>query len=288
LNLPQHFDFIIIGTGAGGGTLAHQLAPSGKSILVLERGDYLPREQENWSARSVFMEGRYQAKETWFDHHGKVFHPGIHYFVGGNTKVYGAALLRLRKEDFSEIKHHGGISPKWPITYEEMEPYYHQAEHLYHVHGEHGIDPSEPPCAHAYRYPPVSNEPKIQELSNRMKKQGFHPFPLPLGILLNEEKNDGQNRGVKRDSPCVRCRAFDGYPCLTRGKADAEVICIEPALKHSNVHLLTNAFVEKLETDSTGKRIEKVIVQRNGIREEYSASVVVTACGAINSAVRVK
>jgi choline dehydrogenase-like flavoprotein len=277
--MKKHFDFIIIGTGAGGGTLAHHLAPSGKSILVLERGDYLPREQQNWSAKSVFIEGRYQAKENWFDRRGKIFHPGIHYFVGGNTKVYGAALLRLRKEDFLEIKHHGGISPAWPISYEDMEPFYNKAEHLYHVHGEHGVDPTEPPASQPYAFPPVSHEPKIQDLHDRLKKQGYKPFPLPLGILLDEDKGK-----VKRDSPCIRCSAFDGYPCLARAKSDSEIICMEPALKFPNVELLTNSLVKKLETDESGRRIKKVIVQRNETLEEYSAETVVVACGAINSA----
>ena len=136
-----HYDVIIIGTGAGGGTLAYKLAPSGKRILLLERGDYLPREQENWSSKAVFIDGRYKAHESWTDGNGKTFHPGIHYYVGGNTKVYGAALLRMRKQDFAELRHHGGVSPAWPIDYDELAPYYTQAEVLYHVHGNRGEDP---------------------------------------------------------------------------------------------------------------------------------------------------
>ena len=149
----NQYDVIIIGTGAGGGTLLHALAPSGKRILVLERGGYLPREQDNWDSRAVFTQSRYQARETWYDKDGKPFHPGIHYVVGGNTKVYGAALLRFRKEDFGEVRHHGGLSPAWPITYDDLEPYYTRAEHLYHVHAEHGVDPTEPPASAPYAYP---------------------------------------------------------------------------------------------------------------------------------------
>src|SRR5829696_5744219 len=138
----NHYDVIIIGTGAGGGTLAYRLAPSGKKILLLERGDYVPRERDNWSTLAVNVQAKYNAKEQWLDRDGKVLHPHTNYYVGGNTKFYGAALFRLRKEDFGELRHHGGISPAWPISYEDLEPYYTDAEHLYLVHGRHGEDPT--------------------------------------------------------------------------------------------------------------------------------------------------
>jgi len=116
----QDYDVIIIGTGAGGGTLAHRLAPTGKRILLLERGDYLPRERENWDSGAVFVRGRYRAPEFWYDRHGHEFPPEVNYYVGGNTKFYGAALFRLRPEDFSVIRHHGGLSPAWPISYDDL------------------------------------------------------------------------------------------------------------------------------------------------------------------------
>jgi len=275
----QHFDVIIIGTGAGGGTLAHRLAPSGKRILLVERGDWLPREKDNWESRAVFIEAKYRADETWYDRDGRPFHPGIHYCVGGNTKMYGAALFRLRREDFGEIRHHGGISPAWPLGYEDFEPYYTQAEHLYHVHGRRGADPTEPPATAPYRHPPVSHEPRVQELADGLRQLGYHPFPIPLGILLDEE-----NGKPSHASACVRCSAFDGFPCLVNGKADAQVICVEPALQHPTVQLLTRAYVSRLETDASGRRVTKVHVERDGGREEYSADIVVVACGAVNSA----
>ncbi|HKG78757.1 MAG TPA: NAD(P)-binding protein, partial [Pyrinomonadaceae bacterium] len=160
----NHYDVIIIGTGAGGGTLAYKLAPSGKKILLLERGDYVPREKDNWSTRAVNLDARYNTKEAWRDVDGKELHPHTNYFVGGNTKFYGAALFRLRQEDFGEIRHHGGISPAWPISYDELEPYYTQAEHLYQVHGNRGEDPTEPYASAPYKYPAVSHEQRIQHL----------------------------------------------------------------------------------------------------------------------------
>ena len=274
---PSHqYDIIIIGTGAGGGTLLHALAPSGKRILVLERGGYLPREQDNWDSRAVFTESQYKARETWYDKDGKPFHPGIHYFVGGNTKVYGAALLRFRKEDFGEVRHHGGLSPAWPITYDDLEPYYTRAEHLYHVHGEHGVDPSEPPASAPYAYPPITHEPRIQELFDDLTRIGRKPFPLPLGLKLNEDN--------RRNSPCIKCRTCDGFPCLVDAKADAQVTCVDPALTHANVTLHTHALVTRLDTSASGRDVTTVHVERNGARETYSASVVVVSCGAINSA----
>jgi choline dehydrogenase-like flavoprotein len=272
----DHFDVIIIGTGAGGGTLAHKLAPSGKRILLLERGGYVPREKDNWSTRAVNLEGKYQTKEVWRDSNGDPLHPHTNYYVGGNTKFYGAALFRLRKEDFAEIKHSGGISPAWPISYEDMEPYYTQAEQLYHVHGQRGEDPTEPPASAPYPHPPVSHEPRIQHLSDDFARLGLRPFHTPLGVMLDEQN--------PHKSRCIRCETCDGHPCLVYAKSDAQVLCVDPALEHPNVTLLTNAYVSRLETSASGREVTKVIVQRNGATEAYSANVVVVSCGAINSA----
>lgn len=278
-NQNNHYDFIIIGSGAGGATLAHRLAPTGKKILILERGDYLPREMDNWSSKAVFVDNKYRNTEAWYDKNDQPFYPSNHYYVGGNTKFYGAALFRLRKEDFGEIKHFGGISPAWPISYEELEPYYTEAEHLYHVHGEHGIDPTEPYASKSYLYPPVQHATRIQKLHDDLKSAGLHPAPLPLGILLNEK--DGK---IQFNSACVKCPAFDGFPCLTNGKADAQVICIAPTLTFSNVTMKTNACVTKLITDADGRKISAVHVTENGEQNFYSADIVVMACGALNSA----
>jgi len=276
--MPQdtHYDVIIIGSGAGGGTLAYHLAPSGKRILLLERGDYVPREKDNWEPRAVNVEGKYQTKEEWRDKEGKPLHPHTNYYVGGNTKFYGAALFRLRKEDYGEIKHHGGTSPAWPISYDVMEPYYTKAEHLYQIHGERGVDPTEPQASAPYLYPPVSHEPRIQQLSDDFTHLGLRPFHTPLGVML-DEKN-------MHNSRCIRCNTCDGFPCLVYAKSDAHVVCVDPALQHPNVTLLTNAFVSRIETSASGREVTKVHVERNGAKETYSSSIVVVSCGAINSA----
>ena len=276
MSSSQAYDVIIIGTGAGGGTLAQHLAPSGKRILLLERGEYVPREKDNWDSRTVNLEGKYQTKDIWKDIEGKDLHPHTNYWVGGNTKFYGAALFRLRKEDFGELRHHGGVSPAWPISYEDLEPYYARAERLYHVHGERGEDPTDPPASGSFPHPAVSHEPRIQQLSEDFARLGLRPFHTPLGIML-DEKNP-------RVSPCIRCNTCDGYPCLLQAKSDAQVLGVDPALRHPNVTLLTSAYVERLETSSSGRDVTKVLVKRGEERIELAAGIVVVSCGAINSA----
>jgi choline dehydrogenase-like flavoprotein len=276
----SHYDLIVIGSGPGGASLAHRLAPTGRRILLLERGDYLPRSPANWDSQTVFVDGAYQADETWYGGDGKEFHPGLHYYVGGNSKVYGAALFRLRERDFDEIVHKDGISPAWPLKYDAFEPYYTEAEALFHVHGQRGEDPNEPPSNGSFPYPPVSHEPAIQALSDSLAQEGLHPFHLPLGILLDEK--DGKPTPT---SICIRCDAFDGFPCLLNGKADAQVMCVDPALKaNPNLTLLTGAYVSKLTTDPAGRTITGVHVTREGREEVYSADIVVVACGALSSA----
>ena len=276
MSASNHYDVIIIGTGAGGGTLASKLAPSGKRILLLERGGYIPREKDNWDSRLVNLEGKYHTKEVWHDRDGRELHPHTNYNVGGNTKFYGAALFRLRREDFGEVHHHGGISPAWPIRYEDLEPYYTQAEQLYHVHGLRGQDPTDPPAKSPYPHPPVSHEPRIQHLADDFARLGLRPFHTPLGVML-DEKN-------RHRSLCIRCETCDGFPCLVNAKSDAQVCGVDPALAHPKVTLLTNALVERLETSASGREVAKVIVRRPGEREEFSADFVVVACGAINTA----
>ena len=227
------YDVIIIGTGAGGGTLARSLAPSGKRILLLERGDWLPREPANWLAQDVFVDNKYVSPDTWYDEKGTAFQPQVHYFVGGATKLYGAALYRLRPQDFGELRHHDGISPAWPISYDDLEPYYTRAEQAYEVHGVRGEDPTEGPASAPYPFPAVSHEPRIQQLADDLEAAGYRPFHAPCGIRLNEPNMPY--------SVCVRCQNCDGFPCAVHGKSDAEVLGVRPALEHSNVTLLTNA-----------------------------------------------
>jgi choline dehydrogenase-like flavoprotein len=274
--MTEHFDVIVIGTGAGGGTLAHALAPTGKRILMLERGRWYPRERDNWSSQVVWGDLKYRNAGRWVDQDGREFNPKQHYYVGGNTKVYGAVLFRFRERDFGPVHHVDGVSPAWPMTYADFEPWYTKAEQLYSVHGERGADPLDPPSNAPYPWPAVSHEPRIEQLAHDLKGAGLHPFPLPLGIMLDEARPER--------SPCVRCATCDGFACLVRAKADAQVVCVEPALEHPNVSMLTGARVTRLVSGADGRRVERVVVERDGAVEEYSADVVVVSAGAINSA----
>ena len=273
--MSDDYDVIIVGSGAGGGTLAHRLAPSGKRVLLLERGDWLPRELQNWDATAVFVQNRYVSADTWYDKDGRSFQPQVHYFVGGATKFYGAALYRLRQQDFGELRHHGGISPAWPVGYDAFEPYYTQAEQLYQVHGIRGEDPTDPPGA-PYPYPPVSHEPRIQELFDDLSRVGLHPFHSPNGIMLDEAN--------PAFSACIRCSTCDGFACLVHAKSDADVVAVRPSLRYENLTLLRNARVRRLETDATGRTVTTVVAEVDGVEQRFSASVVVLSAGAANSA----
>jgi choline dehydrogenase-like flavoprotein len=274
--MADHYDVIVIGTGAGGGTLAHKLASSGKRILLLERGDFLPREMDNWNPEAVFVDGRYISPDTWFDSDGAPFQPQVHYFVGGATKLYGAALYRLRPQDFAEIRHVDGISPAWPLSYDDFEPWYTEAEWLYQVHGNRGEDPTEGHWSKDYPWPAVSHEARLQEIADALTGGGYHPFSAPVGIMLDEAD--------RARSTCIRCAWCDGYPCLVHAKADADIIAVRPLLDQPNVSLLVNAEVVQLKTDASGRAVSGVVVVRDGTREEYSADIVAVCAGASNSA----
>jgi choline dehydrogenase-like flavoprotein len=289
--MSTEYDAIVIGTGAGGGTLALHLAQAGKKILILERGPFLPQEKLNWDTQAVFLDNRYHTKETWQDKDGKDLHPQQAYFVGGQTKVYGAAMFRMRAEDFGVIQHKGGISPAWPISYADLEPYYTRAEELFHVHGDLGaapsvaggygssFDPTEPFHSKKYPYPAFKNEPRMQSIENDVRKLGINTFPIPLGLKRDEA--DPLN------SKCVRCDTCDGYPCLVHAKSDADINCIRQIMHLPNVTLMTNSRVTRLLTNSTGTAVTAVEVLHAGSQNtaNYSAGLFAVCAGAINSAV---
>ena len=266
------FDLVIIGSGAGGGTVAQALAPSGAGILLLERGGFVPREPENWDPTAVWKDLRYRTTEQWLDRDGRPFLPYTHYCVGGNTKFWGGVLYRLRKEDFEAVEHLDGVSPAWPIDYVTLEPYYERAERLYQVHGEAGHDPTEPPRG-PYPHPPIPHAPEIAETVERLREQGLHPAPLPLG-LIDPGEPDG----------CILCNTCNSFPCQRHAKSEADVCCVRPATGEENVTLWTGAFARRLLTDASGRRVVAVEVERDGETLRVEAPLVVVACGAVNSA----
>jgi choline dehydrogenase-like flavoprotein len=267
-----HYDIIIIGSGAGGGTLARALADTGARILVLERGESVPQEAENWDPAAVWKHLRYRTTERWIDERGESFAPYMHYNVGGNTKFWGSVLYRLRPEDFQALHHLDGVSPAWPIDYQTLAPYYDRAEALYHVHGQAGVDPTEGPRG-PYPFPPIPHAPEIAAIVERLRGEGLHPAPLPLGLI-----RPGEPGG------CVLCNTCNSFPCRIHAKSDAEVCGVLPAIQRAHVELRTRAYAERLLTNPSGRRVEAVDVVRDGQRERLSADLFVSACGAVNSA----
>ena len=265
-------DIVVIGSGMGGATIAAGLAPSGAEILILERGDYIPEGPELRDQRAIFWRGRYRPEETWYDAAGRAFNPGNYYYVGGNSKFYGAVLTRYRREDFAVMEHADGVSPAWPFPYEELEPWYARAEALYNVRGRSGEDPTEPPRSTPYPFPPVPDEPAIAEMRRRLGAQGLHPYSLPLGIDIE--------RWLKRANT-----PWDAHPNCNDGKMDAESCGLAAALAHPNVRLERLARVVRLETEPDGRRISAVVYERNGDTLRLTPRLVILAAGAVQSAV---
>ena len=270
--MKAQFDIVIIGTGAGGGTMARALADSGARILLLERGAAVPQEPENWSPSAVWRQHRYQTSERWLDDGGKAFAPYTHYNVGGNTKFWGSVLFRLRREDFSALALIDGESPAWPISYETLAPYYDRAEAMYQVHGASDGDPTEPPRG-PYPHHPIPHAPGMAGLVEQLRGLGLHPSALPLGLVQPGEP-DG----------CVLCNTCNSFPCRIHRKSDAEVCAVQPALEHANVELWTNARAERLLTNPSGTAVDAVEVERDGERIRVNAPLVIVSCGAVNSA----
>jgi choline dehydrogenase-like flavoprotein len=265
-------DIAVIGSGMGGGTTAWALRNSGADVLLVERGDRLPSEPENWSARAVFVDKRYKNAEDWVDEgSGEAFTPGVHYYVGGNTKVYGACLPRFRAEDFGDIEHHDGIAPKWAVTYDAMEPYYARAEDLLRVHGRPDGDPTEPHHSSPYPFPALDHEPDIAELASGMQAQGLHPFQMPMGV------------DVRQGGSCILCATCDGYPCKVDAKSDADTRAVRPAVD-AGVRLMTKTLVERLETTPDGRTVTAALGSQDGRPVRIVAKRFVLAAGAVNTA----
>jgi choline dehydrogenase-like flavoprotein len=265
------YDIAIVGSGVGGGAVALQLAGSGARVLVLERGPHLPREAQNWDVESVFCDERYKTADTWYAD-GRPFRPGMFYFVGGHTKFYGAAMFRFRERDFEEVEHEEGVSPRWPIRYADLEPWYGQAERLFGVRGLGGADPTDPPRTTPYAHEPVPHEPVLARIEQRLRARGLRPFPMPCAIDFGP------------GGRCLRCANCDAFPCKIDAKGDAEIRLLRPALEKPNVELRANARVERLITDEGGRRIVAAEVVEAGARSRVSAKLFVLSAGAINSA----
>lgn len=260
-------DVIIIGSGIGGATLAAALAPTGRRILILERGEHLRPSPADRDPKAIFGDGHFRPDETWLDGEAQPFNPGNYYCVGGNSKFYGAALIRYRAEDFEPRQHMGGHSPGWPIRYDDLEPDYTAAEQLYAVRGTNDEDPTEPPHSGDYPYPPVVDEPDIAMLRQRLRNTGLSPASVPLGVDIDRWLAAGRT-------------TWDAFPNTCGGKMDAETSALAKALAFDNVELITQSPADRLLSDNSG-RITAVEVAKQG---SLSAPVIVLSAGAVQSA----
>lgn len=282
-------DIVIIGSGIGGATIAAGLAASGAQILILEAGEHLTDRPENRDQEAIFQRSFFRPDELWYEQSGpagntentypegntentyNAFNPGNYYNVGGNSKFYGAVLARYRAEDFEEIQHKEGVSPAWPFAYDELEPWYNQAEQMYQVRGILGQDPTEPAHSQAYAFAPVPEEPAIAKVRERLKANGLHPYSLPLGVDID--------RWLKKSKT-----PWDAHPNSDDGKMDAETTALALALQHKNVRLQTGSRVTKLITAADGERIENVCYVKDGVEHKLSPRLVILSAGAVQSA----
>lgn len=270
--VKSSYDVVIVGAGVGGGAMANRLARAGVKVLVVERGTRLPREADNWSVKAVFHDRKYATRETWRDRSGQEFAPSTYYYVGGNSKFFGTATLRFRVEDFEGMEHEAGVTPRWPIAYADLEPYYAIAERLMGTHGEAGLDPTEPPRSGPFPHPAIGHEPEIEAFNTKLRQKGLRPFPLPVAIDLHP------------GGTCIRCRTCDGFACKLGAKNDAEVRLVDPALATGNVDLLLETYVHRFVTDAAGHRVTGIEVEQKGERRVIAAEVFISSAGAINSA----
>ncbi len=269
--LPLSPDILIIGSGIGGATMAKGLAGTGLRILVLERGQHLTDSASARDERAIFQRGVYRSPELWVDEKGAAFNPGTFYCVGGNSKFFGAVMLRFRVEDFLGRDHPGGMSVPWPFDYDTLEPWYNEAEHLFEVRGQIGQDPTEPHHSRPYKFGPVADEMPVAVVRERLRAQGLRPFNLPLTVDCE--------RWLKRAAT-----PWDGFPDISHGKMDAETGPLRQALQNDNVSLVTGAKVLGLQTDGAGKRINAVVAETEQGRIRFTPGLVVLSAGAVNSA----
>jgi choline dehydrogenase-like flavoprotein len=268
----NHYDVIVVGSGVGGGMVARRLSEAGAKVLLLERGQPVPREDSNWSVEKVFFQKIYKSRETWLDQKGSPFDPGMYYNVGGMTKFYGGAMFRLREQDFEDVEHAEGLSPSWPITYSDLAPYYQQAERLFRVHGDESGDKTAPQRTSPFPFQAVESSPDVARMAKNFQRQGLSPSALPLAVFSAGAGN------------CILCKTCDGFPCRIGQKGDAEQCGVVPALATGNTTLLTGAFARRLILSPDARKITGVEVERDGEVTTFVAPLIVVSCNAVNSA----
>lgn len=260
MDLERAYDVVVVGSGASGGTLAYGLATKGANVLVVESGDFVrpPHTKDPLDTRIGFAQSEYGPS-------------GSLPCVGGPTKFYGSALYRLRKSDFGWTRLETGESAGWPITYEDLEPYYCDAERLYAVHGSVTGDPTEPPRSAPYPYPAIAHQGLIRSLVSRLQENGVSVAHIPRGL----DYRDG--------GKCVLCATCDGYYCSRDAKMDSEIACIRPAIATGNLKLSTCTECVQVLLSPDGKRAAGVRLRRGSDEFTVLADRVAVCAGVIQT-----
>ena len=270
----EHYDVIIIGSGAGGGTLAHRLAPSGKRDPAARARRLAPPRAAELARRRRLRGRALLSPDTWLDGNGKPFQPQVHYYVGGATKLYGAALYRLRAEDFGELRHYDGISPAWPIPTRRWSPTTRRPSSSTRSTGRAARTPPNP------RRGALSAPGRIARAAHRPAGRGsrrHRPPPLPRPLRGAARRVEHALQQVR---PLPDC---DGFPCLVHAKSDAEVIAVRPAIEHDNVTLLRTPGPCAWRSTTPAASVTEVLVERDGGRRPMAPTSSWSPPGAANS-----
>ncbi|MBL8538068.1 MAG: GMC family oxidoreductase [Hyphomonadaceae bacterium] len=254
------YDAIVVGSGAGGGTLTLGLARRGARVLLVESGDFLRLQPSDAGEQpGVYMYGLMRPDDEVT-------------CVGGSTKFYGAALYRFRESDFRAVEHEAGVSPAWPFGYEALEPYYAEAERLYRVHGAAGDDASEPFRAGPFPHAPLPHDPLVGAVMARLRAAGARLSDIPRGL-------DYGSGGA-----CIMCATCDAHFCTRDAKMDAETAAVRPALATGNVDLLTRTDCARVMTSIDGRRAEGVVLVQDGNERTLHAPVIAVCAGQTRTA----
>jgi len=255
-SLPR-YDFVVIGSGAGGGTLAHELAACDARVLLIEAGDWLrPTAPGAGEPLGRYIGDYYPDRSVPIE------------VVGGQTKFYGAALYRYRESDFAAVEHEAGTTPGWPLDYAELAPFYDRVEAVYKVHGDPGLDRTEPPRGRPLPHSHLPHSPTVARMVARLAEVGAEPAPIPRALLWQNASG-----------PCQLCATCDAHLCRVEAKGDTDIAAVRPALASGRVTLLTRTRALRILTDPSGRQATGVEVERDGERAIVPAGGIVVSAG---------